>query len=166
MGEEEAMIQYSNILYCSDFSEEAEMAFHHAVDFCQRYGAKLHMLHVLHSGYKYMRHVVDEYVDEDKEEQVADEKLIEQAEADLKSRYGDRLEACEQAVFVVRVGVPFVEIVRYARENEVDFIVMGASGSSELDKQTFGSTVENVARRAHCHVMAIRNPELAFKLPG
>jgi len=160
------MVQYSNILYCSDFSEEAEMAFHHAVDFCQRYGATLHMLHVLHSGYKYMRHVVDEYVDENKEEQVADEKLIEQAEADLKSRYGDRLEACKQVVFAVRVGVPFVEIVRYARENKVDFIVMGASGSSELDKQTFGSTVENVARRAHCHVMAIRNPELAFKLPG
>jgi nucleotide-binding universal stress UspA family protein len=160
------MIQYSNILYCSDFSEEAEMAFHHAVDFCQRYGAKLHLLHVLHSGYKYMRHVVDEYVDENKEEQVADEKLIDKAEADLKSRYGDRLQECNQAVFEVRVGVAFVEIVRYARENNVDFIVMGASGSSELDKQTFGSTVENVARRAHCHVMAIRNPELAFKLPG
>ena len=84
----------------------------------------------------------------------------------LKARYGDRLEECNQAVFEVRVGVPFVEIVRYAREHNVDFIVMGASGSSELDKQTFGSTVENVARRAHCHVMAIRNPELAFKLPG
>ena len=160
------MIEYKNILYCSDFSEEAEMAFHHAVDFCQRYGAKLHLLHVLHSSYKYMRHVVDEYVDPDKEEQVADDELMHQAEEDLKSKYGARLENCAQAVFVVRVGVPFVEIVRYAREHKVDFIVMGASGSSELNKQTFGSTVENVARRAHCHVMAIRNPELAFKLPG
>ena len=160
------MIEYSNILYCSDFSEEAEMAFHHAVDFCQRYSAQLHLLHVLHSSYKYMRHVVDEYVDDNKEEQVADQELLAQAEKDLKSRYGDRLQDCNRAVFTVRVGVPFVEIVRYAREHEVDFIVMGASGSSELDKQTFGSTVENVARRAHCHVMAIRNPELAFKLPG
>ena len=160
------MVQYSNILYCSDFSEEAEMAFHHAVDFCQRYGAQLHMLHVLHSSYKYMRHIVDEYVNEDKEEQVADDELLAQAESDLKSRYGERLENCNQAAFAVRVGVPFVEIVRYAREHKVDFIVMGASGSSELDKQTFGSTVENVARRAHCHVMAIRNPEIAFKLPG
>ena len=160
------MVQYSNILYCSDFSEEAEMAFHHAVDFCQRYDAQLHLLHVLHSGYKYMRHIVDEYVNEDKEEQVADDELIAQAESDLKSRYGERLENCSQAAFAVRVGVPFVEIVRYAREHKVDFIVMGASGSSELDKQTFGSTVENVARRAHCHVMAIRNPEIAFKLPG
>ena len=160
------MIEYSNILYCSDFSEEAEMAFHHAIDFCQRYDAKLHLLHVLHSGYKYMRHVVDEYVDPDKEERIADEELMTQAEDDLKARYGKRLEDCNQVVFVVRIGVPFVEIVRYAREHEVDFIVMGASGSSELNKQTFGSTVENVARRAHCHVMAIRNPELAFKLPG
>ena len=160
------MIEYSNILYCSDFSEEAVMAFHHAVDFCQRYDAKLHLLHVLHSGYKYMRHVVDEYTDPNKEEQVADEALMTQAEDDLKARYGKRLENCNQVVFVVRIGVPFVEIVRYAREHGVDFIVMGASGSSELDKQTFGSTVENVARRAHCHVMAIRNPELAFKLPG
>jgi nucleotide-binding universal stress UspA family protein len=160
------MIQYKNILYCSDFSEEAEMAFYHAVDFCQRYSAKLHLLHVLHSEYKYMRHIVDEYVNADKQEQVADEDLMKQAESDLKSRYGDRLENCSQVHFSVRIGVAFVEIVRYARENEVDFIVMGASGSSELDKQTFGSTVENVARRAHCHVMAIRNPELAFKLPG
>ncbi|MCG6916754.1 MAG: universal stress protein [Deltaproteobacteria bacterium] len=160
------MIEYKNILFCSDFSEEAEMAFYHAVDFCQRYGAKLHLLHVLHSAYKYMRHVVDEYGDPDKEEQVADDELMNQAEEDLKAKYGSRLENCAQAVFVVRVGVPFVEIVRYAREHKVDFIVMGASGSSELNKQTFGSTVENVARRAHCHVMAIRNPELAFKLPG
>ena len=160
------MVKYSNILYCSDFSEEAEMAFHHAIDFCQRYGARLHLLHVLHSGYKYMRHVVDEYVEQNEEEQVVDEKLMGKAEEDLKARYGDRLEQCNEAVYSVRIGVPFVEIVRYARENEVDFIVMGASGSSELDKQTFGSTVENVARRAHCHVMAIRNPEIAFKLPG
>ncbi len=160
------MIHYRNILYCSDFSEEAEMAFHHAKDFCQRYGARLHLLHVLHSGYKYMRHVVDEYIAPDKEEETVDEELMSRAEADLKARYGDRLEECKEVTFAVRVGVPFVEIVRYARENKVDFIVMGASGSSELDKQTFGSTVENVARRAHCHVMAIRNPELAFKLPG
>jgi len=160
------MVKYSNILYCSDFSEEAEMAFHHAIDFCQRYGARLHLLHVLHSGYKYMRHVVDEYMEQNGEEQVVDEELMGKAEEDLKARYGDRLEQCNEAVYSVRIGVPFVEIVRYARENKVDFIVMGASGSTELDKQTFGSTVENVARRAHCHVMAIRNPEIAFKLPG
>jgi nucleotide-binding universal stress UspA family protein len=72
----------------------------------------------------------------------------------------------KRAIHEVKPGVPFVKIVRYARENAVDLVVMGASGSSELDKMTFGSTVENVARRAHCHVMAIRNQEMAFMLPG
>jgi nucleotide-binding universal stress UspA family protein len=127
------MIQYRNILYCSDFSEEAEMAFHHAKDFCQRYGARLHLLRVLHSGYKYMRHVVDEYMTPDKEEETVHEELMTRAEEDLKARCGDKLDECKEVTFAVRVGVPFVEIVRYARENEVDFIVMGASGSAELN---------------------------------
>ena len=142
------------------------MAFHHALDFAQRYEASLHILHVLHSGYKYWRHVVDEYVPSGDTEKVVDEELLGRAEADLKERYQDRSKGCKEVTFAVRVGVPFVEIVRYARENTVDLIVMGASGSSELDKQTFGSTVENVARRAHCHVVAIRNPELSLKMPG
>jgi nucleotide-binding universal stress UspA family protein len=160
------MISYQRILFCTDFSEEAGMAFHHALDFAQRYGASLHVLHVLHSGYKYMRHVVDEYIPPESKESTVDDELVRRAEVDLKARYGDKAKGCKEVAFAVRIGIPFVEIVRYARETQVDLIVMGASGSSDLDKQTFGSTVENVARRAHCHVVAIRNPELTFKMPG
>lgn len=160
------MISYSRVLFCTDFSEDAGMAFHHALDFAQRYGASLDILHVLHSDYKYMRYVVDEYVQSDEKEKVADTEVLKRAEKDLSARYGEKARVCKEVTFAVRVGIPFVEIVRYARENKVDLIVMGASGSSELDKQTFGSTVENVARRAHCHVVAIRNPELTFKMPG
>ena len=160
------MISYSRVLFCTDFSEDAGMAFHHALDFAQRYGASLDILHVLHSDYKYMRYVVDEYVQPDEKEKVADTEVLKRAEKDLGARYGEKARVCKEVTFAVRVGIPFVEIVRYARENKVDLIVMGASGSSELDKQSFGSTVENVARRAHCHVVAIRNPELTFKMPG
>ena len=160
------MVKYRNVLFCTDFSEEAGMAFHHALDFAQRYDAGLHLLHVLHSGYKYLRHVVDEYVPPGETEDIADEELVRRAGADLRSRYEGKATGCKEVAFAVRIGVPFVEIVRYARENKVDLIVMGASGSSELNKQSFGSTVENVARRAHCHVVAIRNPELTFKMPG
>jgi nucleotide-binding universal stress UspA family protein len=160
------MIKYQNVLFCTDFSEEAEMAFHHAMDFAQRYDAGLHILHVLHSGHKYWRYVVDEYVPPGETEVIADEELMSRAESDLKGRYEGRTGSCKKLTLAVRIGVPFVEIVRYARENNIDLIVMGAAGSSELDKQSFGSTVENVARRAHCHVVAIRNPELTFKMPG
>ena len=63
-----------------------------------------------------------------------------------------------------RLDLSEATIVRFARANGVDFIVLGASGSSELDKTTFGSTAENVARRAHCTVMAIRFPGKIFNL--
>jgi nucleotide-binding universal stress UspA family protein len=59
-----------------------------------------------------------------------------------------------------------VEIIRYARKNEIDVIVMGALGKAEQDRMVHGSTVANVSKYAHCHVIAIRNPAKQFTLPG
>jgi nucleotide-binding universal stress UspA family protein len=54
------MIAYKNILFCTDFSEDAHIAFLNALDLAKKYGAKLHILHVPHSAYQYSRQVVDE----------------------------------------------------------------------------------------------------------
>ena len=159
------MLQYKNMLYCTDFSEEAEMAFVNAVDLAQRHGAKLYILHVIHSPYHIRRDIVDEYVSDAPEAKMSS-KVLEKARADLKARYVSRLGKIGDHEVVALEGVPFVEIIRFAKKKNVDVIVMGAVGKSEIDRQSFGSTVENVARRAHCHVLAIRNPEAAFKLPG
>ena len=160
------MIRCSHVLYCTDFSEEADMACHHALDFAQRYGAKLHVLHILHSPFKYWLHLVDEFVDAAEVVEEVSEAIVEKARTYLEEHYAYVLTNLKGAVYEVKPGVPFMKIVRYARENAVDLVVMGASGSSELDKMTFDSTVENAACLAHCHVMAIRNPEMAFTLPG
>jgi len=159
------MIEYKNILYCTDFSEDAEFAFLHAQDLAKKYNAKLYILHILHSPYKYMRHVVDEYAEPGRESFVT-EKIIDAAKEDLKRRYVDRMEGIGSYEIFVKEGAPWVEIVKYAKDQNIDLIVMGTAGSSELERIEFGSTVENVARRAHCHVIAIRNPEKRFTLPG
>ena len=109
---------------------------------------------------------MDEFVDAAEVVEEVSEAIVEKARIYPEEHYAYVLANLKGAVYEVKPGVPFVEIVRYARENAVDLVVMGASGSSELDKMTFGSTVENVARRAHCHVMDIRNSEMAFTLPG
>ena len=56
------MIDYKNILFCTDFSEDANIAFLHALDLAKKYGAKLHLFHVPHSSYSYLRQVVDEHI--------------------------------------------------------------------------------------------------------
>ena len=156
-------LQYKKILYCTDFSDDADYAFLTALDMAEKYQAHLVVFHVLHSPYKYTRYVVDEQSEEGNEAFLSPE-LVEKGKVKLKERYGPKMGEYSNYEYQVVGGVPFVEIVRFARAQGVDFIVLGASGSSELDKTTFGSTAENVARRAHCTVMAIRFPGKIFNL--
>ena len=44
------MIEYKNILFCADFSEDANIAFLHAIDLAKKYNAKLHILHMPIAG--------------------------------------------------------------------------------------------------------------------
>ena len=156
-------LKYEKILYCTDFSADADYAFLSALDMAEKYQAHLVLFHVLHSPYKYTRQVVDEQ-GEGGEETFVSPDLLDKEKQKLKEQYGSKMGDFQNYEYQVAVGVPFVEIVRFARAHNVDFIVLGASGSSELDKTTFGSTAENVARRAHCTVMAIRFPGNIFQL--
>jgi nucleotide-binding universal stress UspA family protein len=156
------MINYKNILYCTDFSEDAEIACVHAEDLARRYHARLHVLHVLPSLHRYSpaetrnNSEPGEVID-------ATPQVVAEAKEKIRARYGPRLTDLD-VTYHTAVGTAFVEILRYARAHEVDLIVMGAAGTSELEPTHYGSTVDQVSRRANCHVMAIRNPEKTYTL--
>ncbi len=162
------MVEYKNILFCTDFSEDAGIAFLHAIDLAKKYHARLHILHIPHSSYSYLRHIVDEHVPDGSPggEAFFGKEVEKRAEQALKDAYLKRLEDFDDYVFVVKSGSPDVEIIRYAKDNEIDLIVMGALGKSEEDRILHGSTVANVSKYAHCHVIAIRNPAKRFTLPA
>lgn len=162
------MVEYKEILFCTDFSEDANIAFLHALDLAKKYNARLHILHVPHSSYSYSRHIVDEHVPEGAPggEAFFDQEITIRAEEALKHEYSKRMGEFENFVLVIRNGSPDVEIIRYAKKNNIDVIVMGALGKSELDRIEHGSTVANVSKYAHCNVIAIRNPGKRFTLPS
>lgn len=162
------MIEYKNILFCTDFSEDANIAFVHAMDLTKRYKSRLHILHIPDASYSYRKHGVNEHVPKGVEngEAFLDEDIEKDATAALKEAYEKKMADFNDYIFVVRRGSPDVEIIRYAKKNEIDVIVMGALGKSELDRIVHGSTISNVSRYAHCHVVAIRNPAKQFTLPG
>lgn len=161
------MIEYKNILFCTDFSEDANIAFFHAIDLARKYNAKLHILHIPHSSYAYLRHVVDEHVPQGAPggEAFFGEDVEKRAAEALKNEYEKKLGDFDDYLFVVKCGSPDVEIIRYAKNNDIDLIVMGALGKSEQDRIEHGSTVANVSKYAHCHVVAIRNPGKRYTLP-
>lgn len=162
------MVEYKNILFCTDLSEDANIAFFHALDLARKHHAKLHILHIPHSSYSYSRHVVDEHVPEGSPggEAFFSEEIAKKAEEALKEEYLEKLGDLKDYEFVIRNGSPDVEIIRYARKNAIDVIVMGALGKSEAERLEHGSTVGSVSKYAHCHVIAIRNPAKQFTLPG
>jgi nucleotide-binding universal stress UspA family protein len=62
-------------------------------------------------------------------------------------------------------GVPFVEIVRRARDEKADLIVIATHGYSGLKHVLLGSTAERVVRKAPCPVLTVRHGQQAFTLP-
>ena len=57
---------------------------------------------------------------------------------------------------IIASGIPFQEIIKAARLEKVNLIVMGRyGGTGELEKIFFGSTAEKVVRVAPCAVLSI-----------
>jgi len=57
---------------------------------------------------------------------------------------------------VVRIGVPWQQIVAAAEELQVNIIVLGAHGKHALKTMLLGNTVEKVTKHTPCSVMIVR----------
>ena len=73
--------------------------------------------------------------------------------------------AGRKVVHAVVEGSPKVEIVRYARQHDVDVIVLATHGRSGLAHVIIGSVAECVVRAAPCPVLTVRPEGHQFVMP-
>ena len=140
-----------NILVTTDFSETSQTAFGLAQDVAEKFGGKITLLHVqeLHLPplvYESAGAGVGQIEREHKEQ--AEKRLEELAE---------RIGGVESAVIL---GTPHLEIVRFAKDRDMDLIVMATHGRGFFSHAILGSTTERVVRRAHCPVLTVRDDAL------
>ena len=64
-----------------------------------------------------------------------------------------------------RTGPPFVEIIRYAKEHDVDLLIMGTHGRGGLAHMLLGSVAEKVVRKSPCPVLTVRPDQHQFAMP-
>jgi nucleotide-binding universal stress UspA family protein len=153
-------MEYRTILFPTDFSQGARAAMDYALSLARDYKAKLILLYVIQDI-----SIAEWYIpsslsaaDLVSDMQKGAEKEMEKWAAEARGAVAD-VEA-----LVVR-GVPFVEIVRTAKDRKADLLVIGTHGRTGIDHMLFGSTAEKVVRKSPCPVLTVRMSGKEFKMP-
>ncbi len=140
-------VTFSNVVFATDFSRQADQAFQFATQMAHFHKAKLHIFHVLPIVESQGIVTID---------QVGIEAHIKAALERMQKRYGGKLEGIPEYAFESWEGTPYVEILKYARWRHADLIIM-AHHSTERDaeKAFLGSNVVRVALSATCPTISI-----------
>jgi nucleotide-binding universal stress UspA family protein len=94
---------------------------------------------------------MDNRISEDAQEMIRIGKEHEEAE----SRISQEGIECESHV-LVRGLDPGEDLVKYADDNEMDYIIVGIRKRSKMDKMIFGSTAQYIILNASCPVITIK----------
>lgn len=148
------MIELTNVLVATDFSESADNALRYGRALARSFDATLHVLtiveDVFHRGLEAESPQI--WVD-------AQADAEERARRLLASRVNT--DADERAVARTSNN-PAEAIVAYARETHADVIVMGTHGPKQTSPIGLGSVAEKVVRTAPCPVLTVKHPERDF----
>ncbi|HET8727998.1 MAG TPA: universal stress protein [Alphaproteobacteria bacterium] len=146
---------FNHILAPIDGSGHAIKAAEMATQMALTYGAKLTLLHVAR------RFAVPEKLREYlKTEQLSSEDLYDIDEAthkmigDIRSSAEDRGLKAVKTVF--KEGKPSRTIVGYAERHDVDAIIMGSRGLTDIEGALLGSVSHKVASLAACTVIIVK----------
>ena len=145
------MSNYKRILVAIDFSDISESTAKRAVELATFYKAELIFLHVIEHFPDHLPHYKISREDMDLEEF-----LVDRARKDLQGLCS-RLEkeGVEQRVCLTKHSATR-EILKFAQDNEINLIVLGAKGHHRLTELVAGSTATGVVRTAQCDVFTIR----------
>ena len=146
------MVMYKHILCPTDFSGPANKALEYACDLAKQYDAELHLLHVLPDPVAALTAYgpVVSAIPPDWEES-----MRAQVNKQLDDALDKNWEKGKKVHRAISEGVPFAEIIRYARDNAIDLIVMGTHGRTGFNHFIMGSEAEKVVRKAPCPVLTI-----------
>jgi nucleotide-binding universal stress UspA family protein len=154
------MIALKKILFPTDFSENSKAAQEYAAAFAEQFQAELHVIHVL---------VDITMMPEPGSALTLPQNYLldmkQEAERALDKMFPDAAQKGRKIVRAFRMGSPYVEIVTYAQENQIDLIILGTHGRGAIAHMLLGSIAEKVVRKAPCPVLTVRPAGHQFIAP-
>ncbi|MGR3293262.1 MAG: universal stress protein [Candidatus Scalindua sp.] len=149
------MVKLKKILCPSDFSENAQYALQYAIHLMSKDDeATLYMIHVVdnrvfdYNGpiYEQEPYITKIALDQSTREQL-EKKLLDEVPEEIQNRVET----------IILFGIPFLEIIKSARDKDVDLIVIGTHGRTGIAHMLIGSVAEKVVRKAPCPVLSVKS---------
>ncbi|MDZ7363270.1 MAG: universal stress protein [candidate division KSB1 bacterium] len=146
------MLRIKRILWPTDFSRCATQALSHAVHLAKKHGAELHVMHAT-------------VLMQDDSYRLPNHEEIHRQLKDLASRHlSSTIRTLQTDDLVIKQanvrGISTAPaILAYAKENDIDLIVMGTHGRRGLGHLFLGSVAEEVVRLSVAPVLTIRERE-------
>ena len=140
------MLHFNTILHPTDFSPPSSHAWHLACRLAMDHGARLILVHVRPMSLPF-------YV----EPCLA---TVPVTEIQLREELQD-IAPTDSRLSVERhllEGDPASTLLDFLQDTPVDLIVMGSHGRTGLGRLVMGSVAEELARKASCPVLIVKNP--------
>lgn len=147
------MIQLKKILCPVDFSVCSQYALKYAIDLSIKEHSSLYLIHVIETHVSDIGDILKQI------DLLLNDKQIDNLKMRLIRLIPDDIRTNIKFDTIVVKGIPFVEIIKTARDQQVDLIVMGTHGRTGLEHILIGSVAERVIQKAHCPVLTIRLPK-------
>jgi nucleotide-binding universal stress UspA family protein len=155
-------IALKRILYPTDFSELTMVALPYARELADAFDAELHCIHVVDDAYQYWSAMGPESIPVGP----APETMLELGRNRMDKLCAEHLTGLKrEPITHVTMGRPFADIIAYAREKEIDLIVLATHGRGAIAHVLLGSTTDKVVRKAPCPVLTVRPDEHEFVMP-
>lgn len=149
----------TTILCPVDFSEPSDTALSSAVDLAERYAAEIVLIHAISEfdpapspSYTLTHQAMDQIP------QIM-QQMTENTHKAMRALIDNNIAGRIRARYRVEIGDPAASIVRVAKEEPADLIVIPTHGRSGIKGFFFGSVAEKVVRTAPCPVLTMKFEE-------
>ncbi len=145
------MSQVRKVLVAVDFSECSKKTLHYAFNFFKGCGTEFHVIYVEPGPFPEGSYIPHRSVDEMEENSTA--YFAEELKKFIPRNYRNT----ENVQPVLLKGVPYSKIVAYAKEQEIDLIIIGSHGMTPLEKMLLGSVADKVIRKSTIPILVVKH---------
>lgn len=142
-------MKINQILVPTDFSENAQHAVDYGIELAKQCSAKLHLLHTP---------VIPTYLLMDLSYSPGPEavtRILNESQEALDKQAKTIAEAGVEHFTAIREGTVHEVIRDYAKEHDVDLVVVGTHGRTGVSKLMYGSVTERVIKTVHTPIIVV-----------